>query len=162
MVVEVTTIRLPSPYDLSCWWDVKPQINQQHSHDRSWFTISKTYPHNVTEIFKVVKKMKILSGKNDIFLIFAQNIDCGYTNEYPQSMFWIKNKKKMYTHVLLYKRWVQGDILFMDMCPKNILSHAFFINNNILYMYMCISTFSLICSLLVRNLSFFFVFVLFH
>ena len=38
-----------------------------------------------------------------IFLIFAQNIDCGYTlepprrggsNEYPQSMFWSKNKKK--------------------------------------------------------------------
>ena len=45
----------------------------------------------------------------DIFLIFAQNIDCGYTleppqrggsNEYPQSMFWSKNKKKnMYTRV---------------------------------------------------------------
>ena len=41
--------------------------------------------------------------KIDIFLIFAQNIDCGYTleaprrggtNEYPQSMFWSKNKKK--------------------------------------------------------------------
>ena len=41
----------------------------------------------------------------DIFLIFAQNIDCGYTleppqrggsNEYPQSMFWSKNKKKVY------------------------------------------------------------------
>ena len=38
-----------------------------------------------------------------IFLIFAQNIDCGYTleppqrggsNEYTQSMFWSKNKKK--------------------------------------------------------------------
>ena len=38
----------------------------------------------------------------DIFLIFAQNIDCGYTlerpqrggsNKYPQSMFWSKNKK---------------------------------------------------------------------
>ena len=38
----------------------------------------------------------------DIFLIFVQNIDCGYTleppqwggfNEYPQSMFWSKNKK---------------------------------------------------------------------
>ena len=36
------------------------------------------------------------------FIIFAQNIDCGYTlepprrggsNEYPQSMFWGKNKK---------------------------------------------------------------------
>ena len=40
------------------------------------------------------------------FLIFAQNIDCGYTlepprrggfNEYPQSMFWSKNKKNKYT-----------------------------------------------------------------
>ena len=42
----------------------------------------------------------------DIFLIFAQNMDCGYTlepprrggsNEYPQSMFWSKNKKNRYT-----------------------------------------------------------------
>ena len=39
----------------------------------------------------------------DIFLIFAQNNDFGYSlepprrggsNEYPQSMFWSKNKKK--------------------------------------------------------------------
>ena len=38
----------------------------------------------------------------DFVLIFAQNIDCGYTleppqrggsNEYPQSVFWSKNKK---------------------------------------------------------------------
>ena len=44
----------------------------------------------------------------DIFLIFAQNIDCGYpleppqrggSNEYPQFMFWSKNKKNMYTRV---------------------------------------------------------------
>ena len=42
----------------------------------------------------------------DIFFIFAKNIDCGYTlepprrggsNEYPQSMFWSKNKKNRYT-----------------------------------------------------------------
>ena len=42
----------------------------------------------------------------DIVLIFAQNFDCGYTlepprwggsNEYPQSMFWSKNKKKYTT-----------------------------------------------------------------
>ena len=42
----------------------------------------------------------------DIFLTFAQNIDCGYTlepprrggsNEYPQSMFRSKNKKNRYT-----------------------------------------------------------------
>ena len=43
--------------------------------------------------------------KCGIFLIFAQNIDCGYTleppqlggsNEYPQSMFLSKNKKNVY------------------------------------------------------------------
>ena len=44
--------------------------------------------------------------KFDIFLIFAQNMDCWYllessrrggSNEYPQSLFWSKNKKNMYT-----------------------------------------------------------------
>ena len=54
-----------------------------------------------------ILKMKIFTGKKfDIFLIFAQNIDCGYTlepprrggsNEYPQYMFWSKNKKNRYT-----------------------------------------------------------------
>ena len=42
----------------------------------------------------------------DIFLIFAKNIVCGYmlelrhqacSNENPQSMFWSKNKKNMFT-----------------------------------------------------------------
>ena len=42
----------------------------------------------------------------DFFLIFAQNIDCGYmlepprrggSNEYPQTMFWSENKKNRYT-----------------------------------------------------------------
>ena len=57
--------------------------------------------------FVSCKKMKIFSRIFfDIFLIFAQNIDCGYTlepprrggsNEYPQSMFWSKNKKNRYT-----------------------------------------------------------------
>ena len=42
-------------------------------------------------------KMKNFTGKNfDISLIFAQNIDCGYTLE-PQFMFWSKNKKNRYT-----------------------------------------------------------------
>ena len=44
----------------------------------------------------------------DIFKIFAQNIHCGYmlepprrggSNEYPQCMFWIKNKKIRYSPV---------------------------------------------------------------
>ena len=56
----------------------------------------------------------------DIFLIFAQNIDCGYTlepprrggsNVYPQSMFWSKNKKNRYTPAypsFLYKVVFKG------------------------------------------------------
>ena len=64
----------------------------------------------------------------DIFLIFAQNINCGYTlepprrggsNEYLQSMFWSKNKKNRYTLAnpifFLYKSGVQGGILSMEM-----------------------------------------------
>ena len=44
-----------------------------------------------------------LKKKSDIFQISAQNIDCGYSleppwqsssNEYPQSMFLSRNKKK--------------------------------------------------------------------
>ena len=66
-----------------------------------------------TEIFKVLNE-KLQQNVFDTFLIFAQNIDCGYTleppqYEYPQSMFWSKNKKKTYTlqtPFLLYKSGV--------------------------------------------------------
>ena len=49
-----------------------------------------------TEISKVVKNENFQQNNFDIFLIFAQNIDCGHTleppqqggsNKYPQSMF---------------------------------------------------------------------------
>ena len=33
------------------------------------------------------KNVNFQMKKYDIFLIFAQNIDCGGPNEYPQSMF---------------------------------------------------------------------------
>ena len=45
---------------------------------------------------------------SDIFHISAQNIDCGYSlepprrggsNEYPQSMFSVEIRKKMYTPI---------------------------------------------------------------
>ena len=61
-----------------------------------------------TDFSNVVKVEKFSVQNFDIFLIFTQNIDCGYTvepprrggsNEYPQSIFWIINKKNMYTHV---------------------------------------------------------------
>ena len=61
-------------------------------------------PMQYKEIFKVVF---------DIFLIFAQNIDrLGGSNQYPQSMFWSKNKKtikisiSLYTPVLQYQSGV--------------------------------------------------------
>ena len=55
----------------------------------------------------------------DIFLIFAQNINCGYTlepprrggsNEKPQCMFWSNNKKNRYTtaYPLLHKVGFRG------------------------------------------------------
>ena len=55
-----------------------------------------------TAIFHGCKNDNFQMKIFDMFLIFAQNIDCGYTlgsNEYPQSMFWSKNKKNMYTRV---------------------------------------------------------------
>ena len=63
----------------------------------------KNMPMQYTEIFLALKIENFQLKNVEIFLIFAQNIDCGYTlepprrggsNEYPQSMFWSKNKKK--------------------------------------------------------------------
>ena len=45
----------------------------------------------------------------------------GGSDEYPQSLFWSKNKKKigipLHTLVLLYKSGVQGGIHYTDMFP---------------------------------------------
>ena len=69
-------------------------------------------PMQYTENFLALKNENFQLKKFDIFLIFAQNIhvDCGYTseppcqggsNEYPQSMFWSKNKKNRYAPAYL-------------------------------------------------------------
>ena len=51
-----------------------------------------------TEIYKVEKNENFKQKKFDILNIFVQNIHCGYTLEPPhRGMFWIKNKKIMYT-----------------------------------------------------------------
>ena len=67
-----------------------------------------------TRLFKYIEnfttqKREIFQLKNaNIFLISAQNIDCGYSlelprqgssNEYPQSMFWVEIRKIMYIPV---------------------------------------------------------------
>ena len=62
--------------------------------------------HTINRDFLALKIENFQLNNSDIFLIFAQNIDCGYSlepprrggsNEYPQSMFWSKNKKNRYT-----------------------------------------------------------------
>ena len=62
--------------------------------------------HAIHRDFFSCKNRKFHQKMFDICLIFAQNIDCGYmldqprrggSNEYPQPMFWIKNKKIRYT-----------------------------------------------------------------
>ena len=65
----------------------------------------RKHAHAIYRIFFSKAKIEDFHWKKfDIFNNFAQNIDCGYTlepprrggrcdsNEYPQSMFWIKNK----------------------------------------------------------------------
>ena len=60
-----------------------------------WYTLRKL-AHAINRIFLSLKIEHFQLKKFDIFLIFAQNIDCGYTlepprrgdsNVYPQSMF---------------------------------------------------------------------------
>ena len=61
---------------------------------------------NKQGVFVAAVKNKISTEKNDIFNIRTQKIDCEYTlepngrggsTEYPQSMFWVKNKKNRYS-----------------------------------------------------------------
>ena len=68
--------------------------------------ITKTCPYDLQYFFFRSKIDNFQRRIFDIFLIFALNIDCGYTlepprqggsNEYPQSMFWSTNKKNRFT-----------------------------------------------------------------
>ena len=67
--------------------------------------ITKSCPCNIQKFFGLFGIRFFL---HIFFLIFSQNIDCGYTlepprrggyNEYTQSMFKIKNKENRYTPV---------------------------------------------------------------
>ena len=67
------------------------------------FTITRTCLFKYIENFKTKKKKENFRIKDsDIFQIYAQNIDCGYSlepprwggsNEYPQSMFLAKQEQ---------------------------------------------------------------------
>ena len=96
--------------------------------DKEEINIMKTCPCN-KQRFLAVKIEIIFSAEIFyIFLIFAQNIDCGYTlephrrggsNEYPQSMFWSKIKKNRYTpaypNFAFLKSGIHGGIHYTDM-----------------------------------------------
>ena len=66
-------------------------------------TLRKHAYSNILKISPQKKPENFLDKNSDIFQISAQNIDCGYllepprwgsSNEYPQSMFWSRNKNK--------------------------------------------------------------------
>ena len=76
------------------------------------FRITKTSLFKYTENFTTKKNWKFSDKNSDIFHYSAQNIDCGYSlepprqggsNEYPQSMFLIRNKKNKKNNVYPYK-----------------------------------------------------------
>ena len=69
-----------------------------------WFYSYPLRKHAYSNILKILppKNENFQKRKSDIFIISAQNIDCGYllepplrggSNEYPQSMFLNRNKK---------------------------------------------------------------------
>ena len=58
---------------------------------QKWFSlwlamcvITKTCPCNLLQFITTVKKDDLHIKNGEVFLIFAQNIDCGYTLEPPQ------------------------------------------------------------------------------
>ena len=68
-----------------------------------------------TQIFLA---LKIENFQLKIFLIFAQNIDCGYIDSTHNLCFGAKIRKigiPLDTPVLLYKSGVQGGIHYTDM-----------------------------------------------
>ena len=81
-----------------------------------------------TDFFSAVKIENFIGKIIDVLNIFAQNIDFGYTleppqrggsNEYPQSLFWIRNTKNRYNYVnpsfTNIKVVYEGVIHFTDM-----------------------------------------------
>ena len=78
----------------------------RRSQKKCTYVLLRKHAHAIYTDFLALKIENFQLKIFDIFLIFAQNIHCGYTlqpprrggsNEYPQSMFWSKYKKIRYT-----------------------------------------------------------------
>ena len=83
------------------------------------YFIMKTRPLNILALFMAAQMKSFRWKKCYLFVIFAQNKDCGYSlelphwgssNRYPQSMFYSRNKKNNIfpckPHFFLYKSGV--------------------------------------------------------
>ena len=80
---------------------------------------TKTHPCNEQRFFSVVKNENFHWKIFNIFLIVAQNINCGYTLEPPRPLcFGAKIRKidiPLHTPVLLYKSGIYRGIRFKEM-----------------------------------------------
>ena len=105
MISSIYTLGMKSQNILHSTWNRKVLI----CTGMTWLcsNITKTRLYKYIENF-TSKNWKISDKNSDIFRIFPQNIDCGYSlepprrggsNEYPKSMFLTKIRKIMYTPV---------------------------------------------------------------
>ena len=82
---------------------MKYNANSEYSNQS--FRHYKNLPMQYTGIFSALTNENFIGKILIILICLLKNIDCGYTleplrdgsNEYPQSMFWNKNKKNRYT-----------------------------------------------------------------
>ena len=121
---------------LNCFGCVFQRILEEHMNDSEkmaatgqpilvWTKATKVSLYiTKTCLCNIQRFLKQNFQQKNFDIIFAQNIDCGYTlepprrggsNEYPQSMFWSKNKKNRYTPAYpsfaIYKWGLRGYIL---------------------------------------------------
>ena len=109
----------------------------------SWsagFFIRKTCPCKVYPLEPHFYIAKLgYAGVYLFFLFLLQNIDCGYSlepprrggsNEYPQSMFWSKNKKNIKTFLMKFSFFATEKNLYIlhgqvfVMCSTLSISHT--------------------------------------
>ena len=100
-------------------------------YNMSKHTITKTYLYNFDPLkphFYIVKLG--FTGVYIIFLISAQNIDCGYSlepprrggsNEYPQSMFWAEI-------------WKISEFFYLEIFPFWVVKFSIYLNRRVFVM----------------------------
>ena len=99
---DVRAIEVRLYFDLEDWIQltVFPPVSIRETTFYGFLFITKTRLFKYTENFTTKNESFQIKKKSDIFLISAQNIDCGYSSEPPrrggsdeQSMFLSRNKK---------------------------------------------------------------------